>query len=368
MSEIKQSYKLTVSSLNMMRVINTTTDAAKTFAQRFIVRLVEIVNNEQNLFNIKTQPVHQTEGVDIFGRNSKEWVTRTIEMPLSAIMLEGVEGKNHARKAIKAMQRTIIDYTDKNPKTGKTYWTSFPFVGRVTITDGIIHANIEPEIWQLIKDFSMGFRTYELQTMLKLRSVYSMKLYPYVCKQTDPTKLTMSIEDCMKFMGVQNKYAQKADFIKKCIDPAKAELDRIAPWSFEYTKLYDQRGKKGRPSITAIQFIPVHILENESPETIAKQVSPVTAGYFSGRSKDILLHKFEFENARKLARYNTLFEKASGMFDLDGFIEEMSLELDRKRGTRNEIKNPAGWFINTLQQKTEVQFNLPFGSEENFTL
>ena len=87
MKEVKQSYKLTVSSLNMMKVINATTDAAKIFAQRFIVRLVEIVNDEENLSVIKTEPVMQVDGEDIFGRNSKDWVTRTIKMPLSDLML-----------------------------------------------------------------------------------------------------------------------------------------------------------------------------------------------------------------------------------------------------------------------------------------
>ena len=261
------------------------------------------------------------------------------------------------------MQGAIIDYTDKDPKTGESYWTSFPFVGRVTIKKGYIYAKIEPEIWQLVKDFSMGFRTYELQTMLQLRSVYSMKLYPYVCKQTDPSKLVMSIDDCMKFMGVENKYKQKPDFIKKCVDPAKRELDAKAPWSFDYEKIYDQKGKKGRPAITAIRFIPKHILKNEKPETVAKQISPVTAGYFSNRSKEILLHKFGFENARNLTRYNSLFAKASSMFDLDQFIDELSFELDRKRGSNKEIKNPTGWFINALQQKTEKQYELPFNCE-----
>lgn len=347
MAEILQSYKLTVSA------INAATEEAGRFAQRFLVRLVELVNDAGAIEGMKFRPAQGFEGKasDIDVHDPGAWAVRTVQIPLRDVMLPGVDGTTHAKRAIKAMQQAIIDYTDKDPKTGKTFWTSFSFVGRVTIKDGIINADIEPEVWRLAVDFSMGYRAYELGVLVGLRSLYSMKLYPYLCRQTDPNALTMSIEDCKKFMGVADKYKGKPlDFIRKCIDPAKEELDRVAPWSFDYEKLYSKpdKGKTGRPALTGIRFIPRHQLHNESPEKAAKAVAPVLAGYYSRQSRDILRNKFGIEN---LNHYTNLFAKASKIMDIDTFVVEKSLALDKLRGTKDEVSNPAGWFIAALKDE-----------------
>lgn len=348
MSEILQSYKLTVSA------INAATEEAGRFAQRFLVRLVELVNDAGAIEGMRFRPAQGFEGKasDIDVHDPGAWAVRTVQIPLRDVMLPGVDGTTHAKRAIKAMQQAIIDYTDKDPKTGKTFWTSFSFVGRVTIKDGIINADIEPEVWRLAVDFSMGYRAYELGVLVGLRSLYSMKLYPYLCRQTDPNALTMSIDDCKKFMGVADKYKGKPlDFIRKCIDPAKEELDRVAPWSFDYEKLYsDPGGKRGRPALTGIRFIPRHQLHNESPEQAAKAVAPLTAGYYTRQTRDILRNKFGIEN---LHSYTNLFAKAAKVMDVDAFVIDRALEKDKRRGTDAEVTNPAGWFISCLQAEID---------------
>ena len=348
MAELIQSYKLTVSA------INAATEEAGRFAQRFLVRLVELVNDAGAIEGMKFRPAQGFEGKasDIDVHDPGAWAVRTVQIPLRDVMLPGVDGTTHAKRAIKAMQQAIIDYTDKDPKTGKTFWTSFSFVGRVTIKDGIINADIEPEVWCLAVDFSMGYRAYELGVLVGLRSLYSMKLYPYLCRQTDPNALTMSIDDCKKFMGVADKYKGKPlDFIRKCIDPAKEELDRVAPWSFDYEKLYsDPGGKRGRPALTGIRFIPRHQLHNESPEQVAKAVAPVLFGYYTRQTRDILRNKFGIKN---LHSYTNLFAKAAKVMDLDAFVIDRALEKDKRHGTDAEVTNPAGWFISCLQAEIE---------------
>lgn len=347
MAEIIQSYKLTVSA------INAATEEAGRFAQRFLVRLVELVNDAGAIEGMRFRPAQGFEGKtsDIDVHDPGAWAVRTVQIPLRDVMLPGVDGTTHAKRAIKAMQQAIIDYTDKDPKTGKTFWTSFSFVGRVTIKDGIINADIEPEVWRLAVDFSMGYRAYELGILVGLRSLYSMKLYPYLCRQTDPNALTMSIDDCKKFMGVADKYKGKPlDFIRKCIDPAKEELDRVAPWSFDYEKLYTKPGKRGRPALTGIRFIPRHQLHNESPEQAAKAVAPLTAGYYTRQTRDILRNKFGIEN---LHSYTNLFAKAAKVMDVNAFVIDRALEKDKRRGTDAEVTNPAGWFISCLQAEID---------------
>lgn len=345
MAELIQSYKLTVSA------INAATEEAGRFAQRFLVRLVELVNDAGAIEGMKFRPAQGFEGnaSDIDVHDPGAWAVRTVQIPLRDVMLPGVDGTTHAKRAIKAMQQAIIDYTDKDPKTGKTFWTSFSFVGRVTIKDGIINADIEPEVWRLAVDFSMGYRAYELGVLVGLRSLYSMKLYPYLCRQTDANALTMSIDDCKKFMGVADKYkTSPLNFIRKCIDPAKEELDRVAPWSFDYEKLYSKpdKGKTGRPALTGIRFIPRHQLHNEAPEQVAKAVAPLAAGYYTRQTRDILRNKFGIEN---LHSYTNLFAKAAKVMDVDAFVIDRALEKDKRRGTDAEVTNPAGWFISCLQ-------------------
>lgn len=337
--ELIQSYKLTVST------INAATAEAGVFAQRFIIRLVELVNDAGAIKGMKFRPALGWRGEDIDVHDPGAWAVRTVRIPLRDVMLPGVDNKTTAKAAIKALQQAVIDYTDKNPDTGKTRWSSFQFLGRVEIEDGIIEAEVQPEVWRLAVDFSMGFRAYELGLIMGLRSTYSMKLYPYVCRQEE--ELTMSIEDCKKFLGVEGKYKGKPkDFIRKCIEPAKQELDQVSPWSFNYKPLTGSSGEKGgRPGITSIRFTPTHNLKNENTDTVAAMVAPITAGYYTRPSRDIMHHKFGIEN---LQQYTHLFAKASKVIDLDAFIEDRALALDRLRGKEKYPRNPAGWFIAAL--------------------
>lgn len=343
MGEILQSYRLTYSA------INTATEEAGVFAQRFIVRLAEMVNDTGIFKGMKFRPSQMWDGktpLDVTDPNS--WVVRTIKMPIQAVMLPGVDGETHAKKAIKAMQQAIIDYTDYDAD-GKKFWTSFAFIGRVTIKDGIINADVEPEVWRLMLDFSQGFRAYELDVITRMKSKFAMKLYPYVCRQKDPTALTMTIEDCKHFLGVHGKYKKTSDFIEKCIDSAKKELDEMSPWTFDY-ELLKKKGK-GRPSINAIRFIPRHQLKYESEQKTASEITaPVHFGTYTKATMDIMINKFGIAKEMLIA-YGNLFQKASKVLDLNVFAVDMSLELDKRRGTEREVGNPAGWFISTLTHR-----------------
>ena len=340
--ELMQSYKLTVST------INAATAEAGVFAQRFIIRLVELVNDAGAIEGMKFRPALGWKGEDIDVHDPGAWAVRTVRIPLRDVMLPGVDNKTTAKAAIKALQQAVIDYTDKNPDTGKTRWRSFQFLGRVEIEDGIIEAEVQPEVWRLAVDFSMGFRAYELGIIMGLRSTFSMKLYPYVCRQEK--ELTMSIEDAKKFLGVEKKYKGKPkDFIRKCIEPAKQELDLVSPWSFDFMPITGSSGEKGgRPGITAIRFIPKHQLRFESEKNLTRELAPRAAGYYSLQSSITLTNKFRIEHVE---RYNPLFAKAAKVMNLDKFIQERSEELDQRRGTQYEVENAAGWFIHCLQDQ-----------------
>lgn len=343
MGEIIQSYRLTYSA------INTVTDEAGVFAQRFIVRLAEMVNNTGIFEGMKFRPSQLWDGkypLDV--RDPNSWVVRTIQMPLEAVMLPGVDGETHAKKAIKSMQQAIIQYSDFDAD-GKKFWTSFAFIGRVTIKNKIISAEIEPEVWRLMLDFSQGFRAYELDVITRMKSKFAMKLYPYICRQKDPMALTMTIDDCKHFLGVENKYKKTNDFIQYCIKYAKKELDEMSPWTFDY-ELLKKKGR-GRPTINAIRFIPKHQLKFESEKKAASEITaPVLFGIYTKETRDIMIKKFGIEK-EKLIAYGNLFQKASKVLDLNAFAVKMSLELDKRRGSDKEVENPAGWFISTLTHR-----------------
>lgn len=341
--ELIQSYKLTVSA------INAATAEAGVFAQRLIARLVELVNDAGAIDGMKFRPALGHAGEDIDVHDPGAWAVRTVRIQLRDVMLPGVDNKTTAKKAIKSLQQAVIDYTDKDPRDGKTFWRSFQFLGAVTIKDGIIEAEVQPEVWRLAVDFSMGFRAYELGILLGLRSTFSMKLYPYLCRQKEP--LVMSIEDCKKFLGVEKKYRDTTAFIDKCIKPAKRELGDISPWAFDYELLRTKKAEGfGRPAITAIKFIPKHQLHLDSDQAIAAQVAPTLAGYYSRQSRDIMRNKFGIDN---LPAYNHLFAQAAKVMNVDSFVVEMSLKMDKLRGTKFEVKNPAGWFIDRLHREID---------------
>ena len=227
------------------------------YSERLLLRLVELAQREIRGLDFKG-------GTSIGKVEIGEWGDAEVIIPVKDI-LSGEEDKNYskAKTAIRNLMGRFLEYEDEQ-KYRATQILNEVDVDKVA---GKMIIRVNRNIWRAMLDFSKGFRKYELETAVKLHGKYSLRIYKLVSKQSEP--ITYSIADLRQMWGLTEKYKKVDDFVKNTIVAAKEELDRVSPYSFDYTlnaarTAEVNKGRKGRPAITSVTFFPVRSLRTPS--------------------------------------------------------------------------------------------------------
>jgi len=265
-----------------------------------------------------------------------------VHLPITALLQnENDTHYSRIKEALRTLSRKFIQYEDDK------VWKEFPLIGYPEIGKytGIVKFKIHEDIYNALLDFSKGFKKYELKTAFEFNSVYAMRFYELFSKQRTP--LIFSIIQLKKMFGVESKYKQINDFIRKVIEAAKKELDEKSPYSFTYTPL-----KTGR-MITSIKFHPYVIRENADEEFIEMQGDADKRKYgatwlIEKQVLDYLREQYNFSNP-ELNNNIGLFEQAQKTVpDLLFFLSEIKAKALR-------ANNPKGYVINALRKKMNIR-------------
>lgn len=186
---------------------------------------------------------------------------KEITMPISAILI-GEDDKNHhqVKTALYSLLDKKIVYEDHK------VWTAFTMIQKPSIskTGETATFTVTPLLWQCILDFSKGFHPYELQAAMRFTSVYSMRFYEFVSNPQRGFEPEVGIDTIKGWFGLENKYPDNTDFIKRVIKTAQKDLDKSAPWSFDFEPI-----KEGR-KYTKIKIIPRECPQNGDKELQAR--------------------------------------------------------------------------------------------------
>ena len=204
------------------------------YEKRILYRIVEIMQAE-----LSGQPIGK--GIRI---QPTLFADKIITMPISAFFLRE-EDKNYdrIRKAFKSLSGRVIEKATEKSHIG------YPVIQyyEVPRRSGEVRFQIGKLLYADLMDFAKGYSQYELQTAFSFRSQYTMRLYELTCKQQ--REITYSIERLRQMFGLEDRYKETKDFIKKVIVPAQKELEESQSASyFTY-----QRIKTGR-SFTHVRF------------------------------------------------------------------------------------------------------------------
>ena len=270
------------------------------YSERLLLRLVELAQREIRGLDFKG-------GTSIGKVEIGEWGDAEVIIPVKDI-LSGDDDKNYskAKAAVRNLMGRFLEYED-DQKYRATQILNEVDVDKVA---GKMVIRVNRNIWRAMLDFSKGFRKYELETAVKLRGKYSLRIYKLVSKQSEP--ITYSISDLRQMWGLTEKYKKVDDFVKNTIVSAKEELDRVSPYSFDYVlnaakSAEVNKGRKGRPAITSVTFFPVRRMANQSTDALRKQVDP---SMLLDREFYLLLkNKFGFD-AQGIKANITLFDTA----------------------------------------------------------
>jgi len=298
------------------------------YEKRILYRLVELCQP-----SLKGQKLNDRFSInpDLFGMTE-------IKIPIR-YLLSNEEDHNHTRikDAVTSLRNKTFEYEDDK------IWKLIGIIETPIVDKGneFIEFKIHPEIYTAILDFSKGFRKFELKTAMSFDTIYAMRFYELFSGKTNP--ITYSIRDLKIMFRIENRYKLFADFRRYVIDTAKKELDKKAPYSFEY-----KVNKDGRKSVS-ITFYPVLIPENRDEElekrALQKRLSP--SWELDKMIIDYLKQNFAFSS--KEISYNIdLLKDAQTKLDLMFFLSSL------KRKALEKAK-PKGYVIGAI--KREIKKN-----------
>ena len=311
------------------------------YSERLLLRLVELAQREIRGLDFKG-------GTSIGKVEIGEWGDAEIVVPVKDI-LSGEEDKNYskAKAAVRNLMGRFLEYEDEQ-KYKATQILNEVDVDKVA---GKMVIRVNRNIWRAMLDFSKGFRKYELETAVKLRGKYSLRIYKLVSKQTEP--ITYSISDLRQMWGLTEKYKKVDDFVKNTIVSAKEELDRVSPYSFDYVlnaakSAEVNKGRKGRPAITSVTFFPLRRMANQTTDAVRKMVDP---SLLLDRELYMMLkNKFYFD-VQGIKANITLFDTAQKECEILDFLDGIAPAALR-------AANVQGYVINAIRKHLKEKFGI----------
>lgn len=218
-------------------------------------------------------------------------------IPIKDILTDGSQHYVQVRKAARLLSDRTFEFQDA--ATGDWFCTSVIYNVKHSPRSGVIKFYVSRVLFDVILDFSKGFRQYSLETALMLPSPYASRLYSLMCGQSSPLRL--EIAELKKMFGVENKYTQTADFIKKIIVPSQKLLDEKNCTSFTFSRI--KNGQK----VVALLFFPVKRDEPRKEQLAAK----VSTSFFMSKEIQVTLMQIAGFSYKELSAHKVLLNEFS---------------------------------------------------------
>lgn len=264
----------------------------------------------------------------------------TLRIPLSSVDMD-----NHydrVRKAARDMSGIIVSYEDADYE-----WVDFHIIDRVARRragehSGELEVTVSADFIRCLLS-QRGWQTfYEVERMVSLSSVYSMRMYELVARQDGlGHTLNFSFTRLKTMLGLQGRYARLDDFVRRVLRPAQRELDRVCPYTFTFSV---SPGTDGTP---VLRFTSVRQRGKESQGAERRRLRTRMAlcVAISDVSRRILTSKDYYGFTPTEVRNN-----------LDLFLEfqrrsprRLDLVLLELLDSALQKDNPKGWLIGALR-------------------
>lgn len=250
------------------------------YEQRILLKVIEhaqIVLKGKLIKNMLFRMEHDLDNVKI-------------DLPVRYIMQDGSKHYELIKDAARSLMGRRFEYYDTNCKA----WYSSPLIYNVAYVQGsgLLSFYVSKMLFDVALDFTKGFCKYDLETALNLSNPHAVRFYALLSNQSKPIRYP--VPELKKMFGVDDKYKQTRDFIKKIIDPAKRCLDEYGCNTFEYSRIFD--GNK----VIMIQFIPKRVRKETTEELAAKinmrrlvdqEILVVMISYMGFTTKELSAHK-----------------------------------------------------------------------------
>ena len=294
------------------------------YAQRLIVRIAEAMQ-------------YRFEEADFLTKELKPSDERLIwKFNLADLQQPGEKHHAHVKEELRKVIKASVKMERENGWRESVIFTDIDYSD-----NGQIIVWINQNLWQLFVEISKGFKKYQLETALSLRTTYALRLYQLLSGNEAP--ITYTIDWLKQMFQLQDKYANNNDFIKRVIEPARKELDEKSETSFVY-RINWKKGR-GRASIESLTFKTVKTNKELDKEI---QHREITRKYGLQLLSNGLVNKLEesYEfTLQGIASNSNIFHGAEMKMKNPTLLEF----LNTKRAEAYTKNNPQGWIIKAIQ-------------------
>lgn len=293
-----------------------------------------------------------------------------VEIPLSDVgSMSGRDTSNLYREAQRlcdSLASRTIGVHDKTDDEGVPRYTSYPCFRfcRHVKGSGVIEARFSEELRPYLLELKEQFTLYLLKVFLRLRSKYSTQIYELMKMRQGISRLSMSVEEFRRKLGLEDKYARFSSLKARVIEQAQKELRQKADVYFTYRVKREGRTPKQiqffikenrkiirelREEVSAIQgnpqAIPLETKEGGKELGVSNEAAQSESPNLDAKVLFLSERTQEEINGLSRKRVESLYEDARAAVEesdrdaTDGYVEMMTArEMEKRWESEAEIE------------------------------
>ena len=307
--------------------------------QRVVLRIMEYASNHLKGIKLKDH-LHKID-LGLFNV--------TITMPASDVLFNTKMKHHDIEKALYALRSRSCEYKDENRYTVCGFINNATYVYRC----GMITVEVDNRIWDVLSDFTLGFKRFELNKALALPTSSALQFYMIMSGQERPFRL--SIAELKSWLGIPaEKYRKdgkdRIDHLEeRVLRPVKRMLDETCPYTFTYEKLRENPNNCKSP-VVGFELMPVYQEKFRDQELERVHLTAkVSLGFISPQVTNYMKQQMGFDR-NSLSPHKELLIKAVKLLpDVLGTLEDIQ---GRRRKKSGEVMG-IGWVIQAIRGEVE---------------
>ena len=303
--------------------------------QRVVLRIMEYASNHLKGIKLKDH-LHKID-LGLFNV--------TITMPASDVLFNTKMKHHDIEKALYALRSRSFEYRDDNRYTVCGFINNATYVYR----SGMITVEVDNRIWDVLSDFTLGFKRFELNKALALPTSSALQFYMIMSGQERPLRL--SIAELKNWLGIPaDKYTKdgkdRIDHLEeRVLRPVKRMLDDTCPYTFTYEKLR-QNPSNCKSPVVGFELIPVYQEKFRDQELEKVHLTAkVSLGFISPQVTNYMKHQMGFSKDNLNPHKELLIRAIKILPDIMKTLEDIQ---GRRRTKTGETKG-IGWVIQAIR-------------------
>ena len=291
---------------------------------------------EQRIMCIIVKHASMFHNGDVMKRTLYAWDVNNYDLnvKLSIRDVLGDDDKHYDRVLASCRSLMSRQFVVCDPKSGS--WFATPIIYNVLhdAGSGVIQFFVSAKLMAAIVDFRKGYRQYSLDIVLTLSSPFAVRFYILMAKSASP--LVYSIDELKAMFGMEDKYSQTADFIKKVVIPAQKVLDDAAVSSFHFERI------KSGTKVTALKFYPVR-RDKQSENQLAAKIS---TSIFLDKDLQLYLMRVAGFSLRELSAHKVLLAEFAKINEAMAILADICNRAAKRGRTK-------GWIISAIRSELD---------------